>query len=54
MRTVVSEFLEQAELRPDAEPEALIRHVHDAVERFTGGAEHFDDITMLCFRYNGV
>ena len=39
---------------PDAEPEAMIRRVYDAVIRFTGEAEQFDDITMLCFRYSGI
>ena len=39
--------------RPDAEPEALVRHVHDAVDRFAAGAEQFDDITMLCVKYDG-
>ena len=36
------------------EPETLIRHVHDAVNRFADNAEQFDDITMLCFKYNGT
>ena len=35
----------------DADPEALVRGVYDAVKRFMNGAEQFDDITMLCFRY---
>jgi len=39
---------------PDAEPEQLIHHMHDAVNRFAGNAEQFDDITMLCFRYCGT
>ena len=39
---------------PDADPEKLIRHMHDAVVRFAGSAEQFDDITMLCFKYNGI
>ena len=39
--------------RPDAEPEALVQHVHDAVDRFAAGAEQFDDITMLCMKYYG-
>ena len=39
---------------PDAEPEKLIRHVHDAVDRFAGSAVQFDDITMLCLRYEGI
>ena len=38
---------------PDAEPEQLIHHIHDAVNRFAGNAEQFDDIIMLCFRYKG-
>ena len=38
---------------PDAEPEKMIRHVHDAVDRFAGEAEQFDDITMMCIRYSG-
>ena len=38
---------------PDAEPEGLIRQVHEAVNRFAGDAEQFDDITMLCFKYTG-
>ena len=40
--------------RPDAEPEELIRHVHDTVNRFAGNAEQFDDITMLCVKYYGT
>ncbi len=39
---------------PDASPEALIRHVHDAVDTFAGGADQFDDITMLCLKYYGA
>ena len=35
----------------DAEPKELIGHVHDAIYRFMGSAEQFDDITMLCLRY---
>ena len=39
--------------RGDAEPEDLIRHVHDAVDQFVGDAPQFDDVTMLCFKYRG-
>jgi sigma-B regulation protein RsbU (phosphoserine phosphatase) len=39
---------------PDAGPEELIRRTHDAVVRFAGSAEQFDDITMLCIRYLGA
>ena len=38
---------------PDALPDALIRRMHDAVDRFAGGADQFDDITMLCMKYYG-
>ena len=38
---------------PDAGPEAVIRNVHEAVNRFAGDAPQFDDITLLCFQYNG-
>ena len=34
----------------DADPETLIRSVHDAVDRFAGDAMQFDDTTMLCYR----
>ena len=39
--------------KPDAEPEELIRTVHDAVDRFAEGTPQFDDITMLCYKYKG-
>lgn len=39
---------------PNTEPEALIRHVHGAVNRFADSAPQFDDITMLCFKYYGA
>ena len=39
---------------PDAEPETLVRHVHEAVDRFAGDEEQFDDITMLSLKYNGA
>ncbi len=38
---------------PDAGPEAVIRNVHEAVKRFAGDAPQVDDITLLCFQYNG-
>ena len=37
-----------------AEPEELIRRVFGEAEQYAAGAEQFDDITMLCFRYNGT
>lgn len=38
---------------PEAAPDALIVQVKDALAGFTGGAEQFDDITMMAFRYYG-
>ena len=48
------QLLEVLNRYPDAEPEKLIHHVHEAVDRFAGEEEQFDDITMLCFRYFGI
>lgn len=39
---------------PDPKPEGLVRRVYGEVDRFMDGAEQFDDITMLCFRYLGT
>ena len=39
---------------PDAKTEEMICHLHSEVDHFADGAEQFDDITMLCFRYNGA
>ena len=38
----------------DAGAEALIRRVHEAVDRFADGTPQFDDITMLCLKYLGT
>ena len=34
-------------------PEQIMETVADAVNRFVGSAPQFDDLTMLCVRYNG-
>ena len=39
---------------PDAVPEEVLSNVMDGINTFVAGAEQFDDITMLCMRYNGV
>lgn len=46
-------MLEALNRRADAAPEALVLHMHDAVNGFAASAEQFDDITMLCMKYNG-
>ena len=35
------------------DPEYLVRKVLRDVEAFAGEAEQFDDMTMLCLRYDG-
>lgn len=34
-------------------PEVVISEMHNAIDDFIQGAEQFDDITMLCVRYQG-
>ena len=46
-------LLETLNSGPDAPPEELIDRMHSAVDAFAAGAEQFDDITMLCFKYYG-
>jgi sigma-B regulation protein RsbU (phosphoserine phosphatase) len=38
---------------PDAHPEDILTNVMDDINDFVAGAEQFDDITMLCFKYLG-
>lgn len=35
-------------------PKEIISHVDEAVSKFTGDAEQFDDLTMLCLEYKGT
>lgn len=37
----------------DKSPQEIVLHVNEAVYDFTGDAEQFDDITMLCLEYKG-
>ena len=39
---------------PGAEPKMILSNVMDGIDAFVAGAEQFDDITMLCFKYNGT
>ena len=39
---------------PDAIPEEVLSNVMDGINEFVAGAEQFDDITMLCMKYNGT
>ena len=46
-------MLEALNVNPDAEPEEVLKNVEKGVAAFVKDAEQFDDLTMLCFRYNG-
>ena len=37
-----------------SEPEELLAAVKESVSAFTGDAEQFDDLTMLCVRFRGI
>lgn len=49
----IERTLEALNKEPDAAPEKVLDNVMDGINEFVGGAEQFDDITMLCLRYNG-
>ena len=46
-------MLEALNSDPDADPEKVLQNVHEHTDAFVGDAEPFDDMTMLCMRYNG-
>ena len=46
-------MLEALNSDPDAGPENSINSVMDSIISFRGDAVQFDDITMLCIKYNG-
>ena len=40
-------------IKPDADPQTLLRNVKLEIDGFVGGAPQFDDITMMCLQYSG-
>ena len=46
-------MLDALNVNPDANPEEVLSNVMNGIDAFVAGAEQFDDITMLCFKYNG-
>ena len=38
----------------DKRPEEVLIQVRKDVDKFVGGAEQFDDLTMLCLKYTGT
>ena len=49
----VERLIEILNAEPDANPKKTLENVRKGVDRFVGGAEQFDDLTMLCVTYNG-
>ena len=47
-------MLEALDLPCDGDVAVLDQNVKDSIDKFSGGVEQFDDITMLCIKYNGV
>ncbi len=45
--------LEALNRDPEADPQALLGNVREAIDGFVGEADQFDDITMLGFHYTG-
>jgi serine phosphatase RsbU (regulator of sigma subunit) len=46
-------LIEALNRNPDAAPEEVLANVKAGIDEFVADAEQFDDITMLCLRYNG-
>lgn len=46
-------MLEALNKDPYASCEAVLKNVSEGIDEFVAGAEQFDDITMLCFKYFG-
>lgn len=38
---------------PEAEPQVILKNITDGINAFVAEEEQFDDLTMLCLRYNG-
>ena len=46
-------LLDALNVEPEASPEKILENVQKDVVGFVGGAEQFDDITMMCLTYHG-
>ena len=46
-------MLEALNQDPETDPPVILENVMDGINGFVAGEEQFDDITMLCLRYNG-
>lgn len=46
-------MVEALNIEPEATPFKILQNVRADVDKFVGGAEQFDDLTMLCVEYRG-
>jgi sigma-B regulation protein RsbU (phosphoserine phosphatase) len=46
-------ILQALNAHPDGSPRELLENVRGSVNRFTGDAMQYDDLTMLCLEYRG-
>ena len=46
-------MIEALNRNPEAMPQELLQTVRADIDEFVGDAAQFDDITMMCVRYNG-
>ena len=49
----IERMIEALNKEPEADPVGILDNVRDAVNSFTGAAEQFDDMTMLCVEFKG-
>lgn len=55
LRFLDSEELERAlNARAEEKPEEIVRGMRETLDRFTRGADPFDDVTMMCLKYYGA
>ena len=38
----------------ESDPKTVLEVVRSSVDRFVGGAEQLDDLTMVCLKYRGI
>ena len=46
-------LIDSLNVDPEAKPETVLSNVMHGIDVFVAEAEQFDDITMLCLKYNG-
>ena len=46
-------MIEALNTDPDAAPDQILANVRKAVDEFVKDYEQFDDLTMMCIRYDG-